>query len=70
MTSSIIDPTANARVRSLGYLRVDATDLDAWVRYRQTYSACRSPTAPTTSSSSEWTRKNTVSRSAKRTRTA
>ena len=33
MTSSIIDPTANARVRSLGYLRVDATDLDAWVRY-------------------------------------
>ena len=33
MTSIFIDPTSNARVRSLGYLRVDATDLDAWVRY-------------------------------------
>ena len=70
MTSSIIDPTANARVRSLGYLRVDATDLDAWVRYASDLLGLQVANRTDDSSSSEWTRKNTGSRSAKRTRTA
>ena len=69
MTSSITDPAADARVRSLGYLRVDATDLDAWAGYGSGLLGLQVAHRTDDLVESGWTRKNTVSRFARRTRT-